>query len=65
MPTNTRLEEELLQKMLEEAGFEDIMLENLSFRIRANVATTLRHYNHAVPTYIASWSRGTVRKHGC
>jgi sterol 24-C-methyltransferase len=34
MPTNTRFDEGVLEKMLEEAGFEDVKLEDLSVHIR-------------------------------
>jgi sterol 24-C-methyltransferase len=34
MPTNTRFDEGVLERMLEEAGFEDIVLEDLSLNIR-------------------------------
>ena len=34
MPTNTRFDEGVLEKMLEEAGFEDIVLEDLSLHIK-------------------------------
>jgi sterol 24-C-methyltransferase len=34
MPTNTRFDEGVLETMLKEAGFEDIMLEDLSVNIR-------------------------------
>jgi ubiquinone/menaquinone biosynthesis C-methylase UbiE len=34
MPTNTRFDEGVLEKMLEEAGFEDVVLEDLSLHIR-------------------------------
>ena len=34
MPTNTRFEEGVLERMLEDAGFEDVVLEDLSLNIR-------------------------------
>jgi sterol 24-C-methyltransferase len=34
MPTNTRFDEGVLEKMLEEAGFEDVVLEDLSLHIK-------------------------------
>lgn len=34
MPTNNRFDEGVLERMLEEAGFEDIVLEDLSINIR-------------------------------